>query len=253
MWAQHSICAGTTNQTQGEHIKEVFPPSAAGFMWQLSSFPISPSPTFFFSGSYIFPLCCGFLLLLLLLCLVFLALFFKWAVKDKVCLYPEDSHWGSGTWKRSAAPFRSACQGFQDDAPCLFLLLSWAWLCMYSAALPVAEESMTQGMVPSVAGKLAEIWNSKYRGGFSQAELPLIWRGRNHFCIGQSNCLVEVSPALHRGLCSAPANSLLTSLCLPTAVSTHPQPYTFPWFQWGGRRALLCKVTCLRAATQGLK
>lgn len=133
MCSQHSVSAGATNQTQGEHTKEEFPPLTAGFMWppeQLSSFPIPPShpppPHFFFRVLHIsFLTVVAFLLLLLD--------FFKWFPAGEV-----------GPGKGQQHPSDAGCQGFQDDAPGLLPLLSWAWLCVYSAALPMAEESMTQ-------------------------------------------------------------------------------------------------------------
>lgn len=202
MCSQHSVSAGATNQTQGEHTKEEFPPLTAGFMWppeQLSSFPIPPShpppPHFFFRVLHIsFLTVVAFLLLLLD--------FFKWFPAGEV-----------GPGKDQQHPSDVGCQGFQDDcSPC------FPGLGFVCTQLPSPWQKRAW---PSVAGKPAELWNSKYQGGFSQAELSLIWRRGNHLCIGQSNCLWGSQPCFAQRAVWCPSK-LPACFLVPSHSSKHP-------------------------------
>lgn len=205
MCSQHSVSAGATNQTQGEHTKEEFPPLTAGFMWppeQLSSFPIPPShppPPIFFSGSYIFP----FWLLWLFCC----------------CFWIFLSGFPLGKW------------GLERVSSTLQMLVAKAFKMMPLACSPCfpglgfvctqLPSPWQKRAWPSVAGKPAELWNSKYQGGFSQAELSLIWRRGNHLCTGQSNCLWGSQPCFAQRAVWCPSK-LPACFLVPSHSSKHP-------------------------------
>lgn len=192
--------------------------------------PSFPPPPVFFSGSYIIP----FWLLWLFCCCC--------------CFWIFLSGFPLGKWgleRISSTLQMLVAKAFKMIAPPAFLGLA---LCVLSCPPhgrrehdPVWQESLLSYGTANIKADFLRLSSLLYgEEGITSAQGRAIASG-------------GVSPALHRGLCGAPANSPLASLCLPTALSTQSQPYTFPWFRWDGRRALLYKVTCLYAATLGLK